>query len=124
MFRNKNARAAAEEYTRWFHNRRHASKVVFSIVHRRLQNLEPPTASYQGKWRMKMGSSRTPRYTDQCGRCVFRQRLVVLPSHFPGLTPPHLYLWNARISWCIGRNRADDCKSYTLAVQQRPCRFT
>ena len=123
MFCNKNARPAAEEYTLWFHNRRHTSKVGFSIVHQRLQNRGPPTTSHQGNWHMEMGSSRAHRCTDHCGRCVFRQCLLVLPSRFPVLTPRHLYLWNEQKSLCNGKNRMDDIKFHTLMIRQRPSRF-
>jgi hypothetical protein len=82
----------------------------------------PPTRSYQGNWRMEMGSSRADRCTDHCDRCVFRQCLLVLTSRFPVLTPRHLYLWNERMSLCTGKNRTDDIKSHTLMVHQRPRR--
>jgi hypothetical protein len=120
---NKNARPAAEEYTLWFHNRRHASKVVFSIVHQRLQNRGPPTTSYQENWRVEMGSPRAHTCTDHCCRCVLRQCLLVLAPRFPVSTLHHLHLWNERMSLCIGKNRTDDVKSHTLTVRQRPCPF-
>ena len=83
----------------------------------------PPTTSYQGYWRMEMDSSKAHRCADHCDRCVFRQSLLVLPPRFPGLTPCHLYLWNERMSFVLGKIARTMIKSHTLMVCHRPCRF-
>jgi hypothetical protein len=72
---------------------------------------------------MEMASSRAHRCTDHCNQCAFSKCLLVLPPHFPVLTPHHLYFWNERMSLCIGKNHTEDIKSHTLMVCQRSCRF-